>query len=314
MAEAPMVKSQSPGYYRMMLGKFEVTALLDGCMDLDAALLRDISETEVQKMLARGFIGDLHKIPITCNAYLVNTGSKLIMIDAGGGQSSGAVFGGLPANLKAAGYAPEQVDIILITHLHPDHFGGLLSADGNPAYPKATVYLAKAENDFWTSDEEPNLDVPPAMKEHFTAARKLAKKTAEQYLALKQWKTFENTDLPVADVKAVPLPGHTPGHTGYEIASEGKSLLAIGDAIHVGAVQFPHPEAAVSFDADSPQAVSVRKALFHRLAGSQTIIACAHISFPGLGHLREEAENSYVWVPLDYSLPPKNEKATGEKK
>jgi glyoxylase-like metal-dependent hydrolase (beta-lactamase superfamily II) len=265
-------------------------------------------------LLARGFIDDPHKIPTSCNAYLINTGSKLILIDAGSGQSMGPACGELSENLKAAGYAPEQIDVVLITHLHPDHFGGLLNADGKPAFPKATIYLAKAENDFWTSDEEPKLDLPAAMKEHLLAARKQAKKTADEYLAHKQWKTFEKTDLPVADVKAVPLPGHTPGHTGYEIASAGKSLLVIGDTVHFGAVQFPHPETAVSFDADSPQAVSTRKALFQRLADSKTIIANSHVSFPGIGHLRKEGEGSYGWVPLDYSLLPKEQKESEEKK
>jgi glyoxylase-like metal-dependent hydrolase (beta-lactamase superfamily II) len=314
LAEAPMVKTQVPGFYRLMLGKFEVTALLDGTINLDTSLLRNISEIEIKKLLVRGFIDDPRKVPTSCNAYLINTGSKLILIDAGSGQFMGPSCGKLPENLKAAGYSPEQIDIILITHLHADHFGGLLSADGKPAFPKAMVYVAKAENDFWTSDVEPKLNVPEELQQHLLQARKQAIKVADQYRAIKQWKTFENADLPVDHIKAVPLLGHTPGHMGYEVASEGKSLLVIGDVVHFGVVQFPVPNAVVFFDADTSQAASTRKEIFQRLAGSQTLIAGMHLSCPGIGHLRQEAEGSYSFVPFEYSPLPEEQKEEVQKK
>jgi glyoxylase-like metal-dependent hydrolase (beta-lactamase superfamily II) len=240
-----------------------------------------------------------HKIPAPANAYLINTGSKLVLVDTGGGKAFGAALGHLPESLAAAGYKPEQIDAVLITHFHGDHAGGLLNAAGKPAFPNAVVYLAKAENDYWLSDAEPS--VPPEYKEHLKQARKMARKISEPYLALNRWKTFEDGNLPIEGIKAVPIPGHTPGHTAYEIKSGGRTLIIIGDTVHVAAVQFARPDAAVSFDSDPKQAVATREALFRRIADGKTFVADMHIAFPGIGRMRSDGKNGYVWVPIEYS-------------
>lgn len=305
-AAAPMQKTQAPGYYRMMLGQFEVTALHDGMLGIDAALLRGISESDIQKLLDRAFIDDLHKIPTSTNAYLINTGAKLILIDTGGGKSFAPTLGKLRENMKASGYAPEQIDAVLMTHLHPDHVGGLTDADGKPAFPKAVVYVAKAEHDYWFSDTEPQ-NVPAAFLEHLRNYRKLVRSMAKPYLALNQWKTFENADLPINGVKTIPVPGHTPGHTAYEIASGGQSLLILGDTVHCAAVQFPRPAPTIAFDSDGKQAAASRKALLDRLADNKTFVAGMHLAFPGIGHLRKESDNTYTWIPVEYSSLPTTE-------
>ena len=295
-AEAPLVKSQSPGFYRMMLGQFEVTALLDGFVELNSALLRNIPENEIQTLLARMFVDDSRKMQTSCNAYLINTGSKLVLVDAGG-KATGPMLGSLVSNLKASGYSPEQVDAVLMTHLHPDHVGGLLD-EGKPAFPKAVVYLAKAENHFWLSDAEPE-GVPAMYKEHLQKARKMVRDIASPYLASGQWKVLENDALPIAGVKAVPIPGHTPGHLAFEVSSDGQSLVIIGDMVHFAAVQFARPEATVLFDVNSAQAASVRAALFRRAADSKSLVAGMHLPFPGIGHLRADDKNVYCWIPID---------------
>jgi glyoxylase-like metal-dependent hydrolase (beta-lactamase superfamily II) len=308
-AAAPMQKTQAPGYYRMMVGELEVTALFDGMVELDAGLLLNVSETEVRDLLARALVGNPHKIPAPANAYLINTGSKLVLVDTGGGKAFGAMLGHLAGNFAAAGYKPEQVDVVLITHLHGDHVGGLLNAAGKPAFPNATVYLAKAENDYWLSDVEPK--VPDVYKEHLKHARQMARSIAAPYLALGRWKTFENGNLPVEGIKAIAIPGHTPGHTAYEIESKGQRFIVIGDTVHVAAVQFARPDAAVSFDADPKQAGATRKALFRRVADGKTLVADMHIAFPGIGRLRSDGKDGYVWVPIEYSPLPA-EKRSGK--
>ena len=100
------------------------------------------------------------------------------------------------------------------------------------------------------------------------------------------------------------VPGHTPGHTAYEIESDGQSLLILGDMIHCAAVQFARPEAAVSFDADAKQAVSTREAVFRRVADGKTLVAGMHLPFPGIGRLRVEGKNAYSWAPIEYSPTP----------
>jgi glyoxylase-like metal-dependent hydrolase (beta-lactamase superfamily II) len=298
LAEAPMQKTQAPGYYRMMLGKFEVTTLFDGIVELDTTLLQNISQEEIQKLLARAMIENPQKMPTSVNAYLINTGSKLILVDVGGGTR--ATLGRLMDNIKASGYKSDQVDAVLITHLHPDHAGGLLTPDGKPAFPKAVVYVAKAENDYWLSDAEPK-NIPPEYQEHLKQAHKMVQDISEPYIKLGQWKTFDSADLPIPGIKAVPIPGHTPGHTAYEVASDGKTLIIIGDVVHFAAVQFPKSGAAVSFDIDAKQAITTREELFRRIAGGKTLVAGMHLSFPGIGRLRSDGQNTYAWVPIDYS-------------
>jgi glyoxylase-like metal-dependent hydrolase (beta-lactamase superfamily II) len=299
-AEAPMARTQAPGFYRLMLGQFEVTALLDGCIDFDAALLRGTSQSELQPLLARQFVENPHKIPSTVNAYLINTGQKLILVDAGGGNLCGPAMGNLSKNLKSAGYRPEQVDAVLLTHLHPDHVAGIVDPAGKPAFANAVVYVSEPESDYWLSTADPK-KAPPEYRQHLEGAIRLIHKAAEPYIAAERWKTFSGGELPLAGVRAVPIPGHTPGHTAYEFTSDGRSLLVIGDMIHCMAVQFPRPDVAVNFDSDPKQAVATREALFRRVAAAKTLIAGMHLPFPGVGHLRADANNAYSWVPVEYS-------------
>ena len=294
-------KTQAPGFYRMMIGSVEITALCDGIVELDAALLKNVSEVDRDALLKRAMIEDPHKLPTSTNAYLINTGAKLVLVDAGGGTAFPGL-GHLLENLKASGYKPEEVDAVLITHLHPDHMAGLIDAKGKPVFPKAVVYVAKAENDYWLSEADP--EVPAMYKEHLKKARKQVRDTAKPYIELNQWRTFEDGKLPILGIKAVAIPGHTPGHTAYEIQSGGQTLLIIGDTVHVAAVQFARPDAAVSFDSDPKQAVATREALFRRIADGKTFVADMHVAFPGIGRLRSDGKDTYTWVPIEYSPLP----------
>lgn len=145
-----MVNTQVPGYYRLMLGQFEITALYDGTIEMDPKLLHNTPVQEIQGLLVRDY---LHgpTAPGAVNAFLINTGSNLVFVDAGTAALFGPGLRKVTANLKASGYDPAQVDAVFITHPHGDHFGGLLDPAGQPVFPRATVYVAQAENDFWLS-------------------------------------------------------------------------------------------------------------------------------------------------------------------
>jgi glyoxylase-like metal-dependent hydrolase (beta-lactamase superfamily II) len=292
-AAAPMPKAQAPGYYRLMLGDFEVTALFDGAFGLQPAkLLTNTTPAQVNKLLARSF--EKEPVPTSVNAFLVNTGSKLVLIDAGTGGLFGPDLGSIVANLKAAGYQPEQVDEVYITHMHADHVGGL-AADGKPVFANAIVRADQHDADYWLNIA--NADKAPAeMKDFF----KMAAGAFGPYIAAGKFKPFDgDTDL-VPGVKAVAARGHTPGHTVYTIESKGQKLVLWGDLMHVAAVQFPQPQVTIAFDSDAKAAKAQRLKAFADAAKQGYLVGAAHLPFPGLGHLRSEGKG-YGFVPVDYT-------------
>jgi len=300
-AEAPMVKTQAPGFYRMMVGSFEVTVLYDGYVALNDKLLKNTTEKEIRKLHGRMFV--VPGAQTSVNTYLINTGSKLVMVDAGAGGVFGPTMGRVMSNLKAAGYDPAQVDAVVITHLHGDHVGGLLDAAGKPSFPNAVVYVAKAESDFWTAPASEE-KAPAEYKKFFKMTRDLA----APFVAAGTWKTFENGATPVAGIKSIPIPGHTPGHTAYEIGEGKEMLLVTGDMVHDTAVQFARPRVAISFDTNPKKAVEVRLALFKKAAAGKTLIAGMHLPFPGIGHIRADGKDTYAYVPVDYTVIVENAK------
>lgn len=293
-AEAPAKKTQVPGYYRLMLGNFEVTALYDGAIDLDEKLLMNINKREIQRLLARQFLKG-PKVQTAVNAYLINTGSKLVLVDAGAAKLFGPGLGNIVANLKAAGYAPEQVDTVLITHLHGDHVNGLVTPDGQRVFINAEVWSAKADNDFWLS-EAVAAKAPKEAQGFF----KMSRDAAAPYLAAGRWKTFDSDRELLAGISSVDTHGHTPGHASYLFESGGQRLLILGDLVHNHAVQFARPEVAFEYDVDAKQAVITRKRVFAHAAKEKLMVAGMHLPFPGIGHVRKEAKG-YAWVPAEFS-------------
>ncbi len=293
-AEAPAIHTQVPGYYRAAVGDLEITALYDGYVDLAASVLLNANKAEVQRLLARKFIAG-EKVQTAVNAYLINLGGKLILIDTGAAKAFGPSLGFIGEQIRAAGYTPEQIDIVLLTHLHADHVAGLLGADGKPQFPNAEVRVDQAESDFWLS--EANAAKAP---KDFQPFFKIARDSAAPYQAAGKWKPFSGAAELAPGIKAVPAVGHTPGHTAYQIESKGERLLILGDAVHSHAVQFARPEVAIEFDSDKKQAVATRKKLFAWAAKEKLLVSGMHLPFPGLGHVRADGK-AFAWVPVEYS-------------
>ena len=300
-AAAPMANTQTPGFYRLPLGKFEVTALFDGAIGLNKDLLQYIPPQATARLLNRMFVGS-PQMQTSVNGYLINTGAHLVLIDAGGTAAFRPGLGNLLNNLKASGYQPEQVDAVLITHLHGDHVGGITDASGKPVFPNATIYTAQAESDFWLSLK----NAEAAAKER-QATFKFARDSAAPYQAAGQWKTFsgDNVEL-VPGIFALDTHGHPPGHTVYAVRSEGQQLLVWGDLLHAHAVQFVKPGVAMIFDNDKKLAIAARRRILQLAAKDQALIAGAHLPFPGIGRVRAEGKDSYAWVPVEFTpLPEK---------
>jgi len=291
-AAAPQLRTQAPGFYRTMLGDFEITALSDGTIDLDVAKLLAEPAAKTDAALAKAFVHG--PLETSVNAYLVNTGTRLVLIDAGAGTLFGPTLGKLLANLQAAGYQPAQIDDIFVTHMHPDHVGGL-SANGVRVFPNATLHADKRDSDFWLSQS--NLDqAPEASKGFFQGAMA----SVNPYVAAGKYQPFESDGEPVPGVRTLASVGHTAGHTSYLVESKGQRLLVIGDLIHVAAVQFADPGVTMAFDNDAKAAALSRSAVFKVAAKDGALVGAAHLQFPGLGHLRA-AGPSWQWVPVNYS-------------
>lgn len=232
-------------------------------------------------------------VELSVNAFLINTGAKLVLVDTGGGAVFGPSLGHLLPNLKASGYQPEQIDEVYITHMHRDHVAGLLTG-GKIAFPNAIVRADQKEADYWMS--KTNMAAASAdRKDGFQRAMD----ALNPYIAAGKFKPFSgDTDL-VPGIRAVATPGHTVGHTMYVVHSQDQTLLLCGDMLHVAAVQFANPAVRIRFDTDSAMAAVQREKTFADAAANGYWVAAAHLSFPGIGHLRATG-SGYMFVPPNY--------------
>lgn len=291
-AAAPMAKTSAPGFYRIMLGDFEVTALSDGTVALHVdQLLTNTTPKKVNAALAQSFL----KPPVqtSVNGFLINTGAKLVLVDTGAAGLFGPTLGRLTANLRASGYQPEQVDEVYITHMHPDHVGGLMNGEQR-VFPNAVVRADKADADFWLS--QANLDKADDNSKGFFQG---AMASLNPYVAAGKFQPITGDGELIPGIRAIASHGHTPGHIVYSVESKGQRLMLWGDLMHVAAVQFAEPATTIKFDTDSKAAAVQRKKAYADAAKKGYMVGAAHLSFPGLGHLRAE-KKGYRFVPLNY--------------
>ena len=291
-AAAPMVKTPAPGFYRIMLGDFEITPINDGTVDLPVDQLLHQKAELTRATLEKNYL----KAPLETsdNGFLINTGSKLVLVDSGAGVLFGPTLGKFVSNLKAAGYQPEQIDEIYITHMHGDHVGGLVS-NGQRVFPNAIVRASKVEADYWLS--QANMDkAPAAMKGYFQGAMTALK----PYVDAGKFKAIDAAGELVPGISAMAEHGHTPGHTSYAVESRGQRLVLIGDLIHVASIQFDNPTVTIGFDSDDKAAYASRKQVFDDAAKNGWLVGGAHLQFPGLGHIAVQGKG-YRWMPVNYT-------------
>lgn len=271
------------GQSSLKIGDFKIWKLQDTQISLKTSLLKDIEPAEAQKLNGGS---EVQTTPV--NAFLIKTPQHVVLVDAGVGKGSGDDSGKLLEQLKTIGVDPASVDLILLTHLHFDHIGGLTSPEGIRQFPKATVRLSKAESDFWLADIN---SIPAGQRDR----AKQIEKQLGPYIQSNALKPFNPGEKLAEGVNSMEAYGHTIGHTVYSFTSKGKEFWCIGDLIHFGNIQFKLPKVAVVFDTNSKQAIDSRIAFFNRAAENHIPIGGSHL--PNMLTLEKSAD-SFIPKPI----------------
>ncbi len=258
------------------VGDIMVTGFADGTLHESTAVLHGISGDEATALLLAASLPPEPVLDV--NAFLIRTAGMLVLVDAGCGDGMGPDAGCVPASLAAAGVAPGDVDLVLLTHMHPDHIGGLLGPDGAARFGRARV-LAPAADAAVFLDTAIAESVPDEVKPVFAKARAVASAYAGRF------GTFEGAGEVAPGISPVALPGHSPGHTGFRVTDGGRSLLIWGDVVHVPAIQFARPDVGMIFDADPALAERTRRDAFVAVANSGEVIAGMHMPRPGFARI-----------------------------
>ena len=286
---------QVVGAQRRKVGDAVVTALSDGYINLGADAVPNGSPEELKPLFDSAFL-DIENYRGAVNAYLVDFPDRRVLIDAGGEVAGFPTLGRLDENLEAIGVEPGSIDALVVTHLHPDHVGGAITADGAKAFPNAQMIVRNEEVNFWRDDSKVN----EGNKAFFQLARNVLDAYGEA-----------STTIFDGDVEVVPgltarfLPGHTPGHTGYMLDSGNEQMLIWGDIVHIPPVQFAQPKYFIGFDVNPDEAVETRRKVMEMAEAEGMKVAGMHHLFPGFGNVAKGAgddEYRFVDAPFEYEL------------
>lgn len=280
-AAAPAAGKQAPGFYRYKVGEYEITAINDGVWLPDLkGLIRNASVEDMEKALAAQF-QRTDKLVVPFTAMMVNTGSKLVLIDTGTAGMFVPTATTFTANLTAAGFDPKQVDTVVISHFHGDHINGIRTKDAELVYPNAEVMVPAPEWAHWM-DEGKVSATPENQRGNFKNTQRVFGSIANKVTR------FEPGKEVAPGITSIPAYGHTPGHTAFAIASGKQSLLATVDTTNNAYLFVRNPDWQFSYDMDGPMAVETRKKLLDRAVADKMLIAGYHWPFPAVGHLTKE--------------------------
>lgn len=263
------------GTYEVKVGDFSVIAIADTTFDMQSSLIKNGNPDEIKKFLPEG------KVLCSDNSFVVKSAKQTILVDAGNG-------GNLITNLKSLGITPDNITMVLITHGHFDHVTGLIK-DGKAVFPKASIFMSEKERVLY---EDNTLEkVPAEYKQYFLPANQVLKIYGNQI------KTFAFAKVITEGITSIDMNGHTAGHSGFLVESKGQRLLIAGDFLHIGKIQFPHPEYSLIFDSDISIAASTRKQILEKAVKENLLICASHIPFPGMGHITT-GNPGFTFIPV----------------
>jgi glyoxylase-like metal-dependent hydrolase (beta-lactamase superfamily II) len=279
--------AQIAGVYHRRIGDIVVTAISDGYLDGAYEFMRDIDPPEAERILNNAYRPAPPRISINC--FVIHSAGRIALVETGSGNSMGPTLGKMPQNLAAAGVDTRSIDTILLTHMHPDHSNGLTDDNGVAKFPHVELVVAERDVDHWFDDAA------------------MAKATERQKLRFFQWAReqiapYQNQRRDAKGevfpgITAEPMPGHTPGHTAYRIASKGEQLLIWGDIVHIPDIQTRRPEVYMEPDVDPQAAIAMRRRVFDMVATDRLLAAGMHMHFPGFLNLNRRADGGYELVP-----------------
>jgi len=291
-APSTEVALQGGDYHRVRIGDVMVTALSDGTVSFDLHKhLTNTTPTKIDAHLRQNF--QTNPVEASINTYLIELPGRLVLIDAGVGELFGPGNGGqLVASLAAAGFKPDQITDILISHVHTDHSGGLVKG-GQRLFTNATVHVGQPDIDFF-------LDPSPAQRASYAPNFfEEAAKTLKPYADAGKAAGFSGTREIIPGITATVHSGHTPGSAFYTLSSRGHTLTFVGDLVHFSPVQLPEPGINFLYDWNPSAAAANRRTALQAFASDRALIAVPHFSFPGIGHVRPSGKG-YQWVPIVY--------------
>lgn len=294
-AAAPMLGPAEPSLYRFKLGGFEVTMISDSDAFVDGPwplIGGNVERAEVDQLMQANLLPP-HKYRPGFTPMVINTGKQVLIFDTGNGDRGFVprpAGGWLAAQLAPAGFTPEQIDVVVLSHGHPDHIGGVME-NGKPLFPNARYVTGTADYDYWSS-ERPSGD----LAKHAALYRDYVVPVAEKIAFLNPG------DEVVPGIHAVEAYGHTPGHLAFDIQSQGKRLLFWGDCAHHQVASLARPDWHCVFDVDKDQAAKTRARMFDMVASDRVAISGFHMPFPSIGYVERRTEGGYRWLPHSYQL------------
>jgi glyoxylase-like metal-dependent hydrolase (beta-lactamase superfamily II) len=291
-AAAPPAGKQAPAFYRYKIGTYELTAIHDGVWirDIDRNFIKNASPPAIEKAMEDAKMAP-GKLSIPFTTLVVNTGSKLVLIDTATGGQLAATAGAFGANLAAAGIDPGQIDTILISHFHPDHINGIKTKDNAVVFPNAEIKVPAAEWAYWMDDAN-MAKAPEAARPAWLNVRRIFGDIAAKV------EKFEPSKEVAPGITSIAAPGHTPGHTVFAVASGNQSMLVLGDTTNNPLLFVRNPDWQAAFDTDGPLAAETRKKLLERAAVDKMLVQGYHFPFPASGHIIQTGAHSYDLVPV----------------
>jgi len=294
----PASAQQVPGYYKHQFGNYRITSLLDGTIYLDPKLFKNLSQAEKTKILTKYAAVNEKGVQTSVNAFLVDDGKSLTLVDSGASSCFGPQLGSIAKNLELAGYQLANVKTVLLTHLHPDHVCGI-AQNGKAVFHNATIYAHEREADYWLNPASEKT-VPADKKENYLGTVKNIKAALAPYQAKKAFKPFKDGDV-IQGFEVINTQGHTPGHHSFRLKSKNQQIVFVGDIVHSHSLQFDAPKTGVDFDVNSEQAINTRLKMFAEISNKQQWVAAPHLPFPGIGHVYKVNAEQYQWIPLYFN-------------